>query len=232
MKHRVNIEVPLSGINDKYDIQPDTFTIKPPCFYCGKPISSTNDGYFNLRGDYKIKFWGLVQDTHKPRLGNVIDAHGNLVKGKYTLRIPYCSEHIKPVRTFTMIDSLSVISGTLLGIGWVALFGRKFLSSTPLILAFILIPILLAGLFYSLGTGIKSILPKLLPKLKDYASHKRHYGICSHGVRVDGGMEMEEPITYWLKLAFCQPEGALRFLAAVPEAKVVRGKRFLENRAG
>ncbi len=227
MKHRILIEVPLSGINDQGEIQADTFTIPPPCFYCGKPIATTDGGYFNLKGDYQIKFWGFVQDTHQPRLGNVIDPHGNLVKGYYTIKVPYCAEHIEPVKAFTVIDILTVLCGILLGVGWTAIFGRELLSGTPLILAFIFLPVLLAALFYAAGLGIKALLPKLVTKLKDHAVFKGHYGICSHGVRVDGGEEMEGPITYWLKLTFCQPEGAKRFLAEVPEAKVLRGKRFL-----
>lgn len=227
MKHRVKIEVPLSGVNDEGEIQPDTFTIQPPCFYCGKPIASDDNGYFDLHGNYKIKFWGVIQDSHKPKLGDVIDIHGNFVKGKFTIRIPYCPEHIKPVRTFTLIDSLAVITGTLLGISLVAFFGGNFLSDAPLILAFILLPLLLAGLFYGIGTGIKSILPRLSPKLRDYASHKGHYGICSHGVRVEGGRKMEGPITYWLQLAFCSAEGARRFLGNNPGAEVISGKRFI-----
>ena len=232
MKHRVSIEVPLSGVNDDGKIQKDTFTIQPPCFYCGQPTASVNHGFFHVKEDYQIKFWGRVQDSNKPRLGNVIDTHGNLVKGQYAVKIPYCAEHIKPVRTFTLIDSLTVLFGTLLGITVTAFWGRNFLTGTPLILAFILLPLLAAGLFFCIGLGIKSLLPKISPKLKDYASHKGHYGICSHGVRVDGGKEMEGPVTYWLTLAFCQPEGAQRFLAENPKAVVVRGKRFLGNDTG
>lgn len=157
-----------------------------------------------------------------------MDSHGNLVKGRFIVKVPYCADHIKPVRTFTLIDSLAVIAGALLGIGLTFFLVSDFFSGTPLILAYILIPLFAASLFFAVGVGIKSLLPKLSPKLKDYASHKGHYGICSHGVRVDGGEEMKGPITYWLKLAFCQPEMAKRFLAAAPKAQVVRGKRFLD----
>lgn len=229
MKHRVKIEVPLSGLNDSGEIQTDTFTIQPPCFYCQKPLASHGNGFFEIEEDYPIKFWGYVQDTHKPRLGNMIDRYGNVVRGKYIIRIPYCPDHIKPVRTFTVIDTLSILFGLGLGIALTALFGSELLHGTSLVLAFILVPLITAGLTFSIGAGIKSILPRVSPKLKDYASHKGHYGICSHGVRVRGGQEMTGPITYWLELAFCSPEGAERFLASNPSARVTQGERFLAN---
>ena len=229
MKHRVKIEVPLSGMSAEGEIITDTFTIQPPCFYCGKPIAPDHDGYFDLKDVYPIKFWGYTQESHKPRLGHVIDAHGNIVRGSFRVKIPYCPDHIKPVRTFTIIDILAISSGTLLGLVLTAIFGVDRLSSTPLVLAFILIPLAAAGLFYVMGTAIKRVIPKLCPRLKDYASHKGHYGICSHGVRVDGGQPMQGPMTYWLQLAFCSPASAERFIASNPTAKVIQGNRYLEE---
>jgi hypothetical protein len=68
---------------------------------------------FDLNGSDQFKFWGGLRNTHKPKLWNLNDSHGNFVKGKFTLRIPYCPSHIKPVKTFTLIDTLAIISGTI-----------------------------------------------------------------------------------------------------------------------
>ena len=227
MKHRVKIEVPLSGISDNGEIQKDQFTIQPPCFYCEKPVSSDGGGFFELVENYPIKFWGYIQDTQKPRLGNMFDTHGNLVRGEYSIKIPYCPEHIKPVRTYTTIDLLAVIAGLSLGIYLTLFLMSEALDGSNLVLTVILTSLASIGVFYAIGTGIKSILPKISPRLADYASHKGHYGICSHGVRVDGGQEMQGPITYWLELAFCNPDGARRFIASNPSARVIQGRRFL-----
>jgi hypothetical protein len=227
MKHRVIIEVPLIGVNEKGEIKSNIFVIQPPCFYCGEPISENGGGYFNLSGAYNIKFWGYTRDTQKPILGDRIDSHGNYVRGKYVIKIPYCPHHIQPIRALTLIDYIAAISGMLVGISLTEVYGREFFSGTFLFLAFILLPVLMGALFFGIGTGIKSLLPKLSPKFKDFAFRNGHYGICSHGVRVDGGKEITGPVNYWLKLGFCYPEGAQRFLESYPNAQVIKGKRFL-----
>jgi hypothetical protein len=224
MKNRVRIEVPLSGMDADGNVDQDVLIVQPPCIYCGDPVNKEAQHYFTLEGEYKIKFWGLARDTHKPMLGDVFDIHGNFVKNKYILRIPYCPKHIGPVKTFTLIDMLTISIGMVLGLAAIAYLGAVDILNDYLFILSFLIPFFLAGLFYLIGYGIKAVLIRNHTKYRDYPLKPGHYGICAHGVHVEGGKPMEGPINYYLHLAFCNIETAKRFLKSIPQAEILQGK--------
>ena len=224
MKKRVKVEVPLSGLGADGSVKTDQFKVNPPCIYCGAPVDPSQRHYYQHQGTYQIKFWGKARHSGRPMLGDVIDIHANKIRGKYKFSLPYCPQHIKPIKTFKLIEVLLVLIGALLGLGAALLMYQNGIRNGLLVITLIAAPLLLGGLFFWLGSVIKTLLKKSNPELKDYPVKNGHYGVCTHGVRVDGGKPMKGPIRYYLELAFCSPEVARRFLADVPEAEVVEGQ--------
>ena len=229
MRKRVKVEVPLSGLGTDGSVRTDTFVVEPPCIYCGKPVDSSQKHYYHHEGTYQIKFWGRARQSGSPMLGDVIDIHANKTRGKYRISLPYCRQHIKPITTFKVIEVLLILIGVSLGLWAAVLLFQNGARDGMLIFSLIAAPLLLGWLFYSLGSIIKTLMKKSNPRLKDYPVKDGHYGVCSHGVRIDGGTPMKGPIRYNLKLAFCSPEVAQRFLADVPEAEVIEGKAFFRE---
>lgn len=226
MKKRVKVEVPLSGLGADGSVITDKFKVNPPCIYCGEPVASSQKHNYLHEGTYQIKFWGRARHSGLPLLGDVVDIHANKTKGNYKISLPYCRKHIKPIKSFKIIEVLLVLIGAGLGL-WAAMLAYQIgIRDGLLVLIVIAVPSLFGWLFYALGSAIKSVLKKSDPKLKDYPVKDGHYGVCTHGVRVDGGKPMKGPIRYYLQLAFCNPEVAGRFLADVPQAEVVEGRAY------
>ena len=231
MRKRVKVEIPLSGLSANGSVTTDEFKVNPPCIYCGAPVDPSQKHYYQHQGTYQIKFWGKARDSGTPMLGDVIDIHANKTRAKYKVRLPYCPQHIKPIKTFKIIDVLLILIGVLLGLGAALLMYQVGIRDGLLIITFITAPFLLGGLFYWLGSVIKTLLKKSNPGLRDYPVKDGHYGVCTHGVRVDGGKPMKGPIRYYLELAFCSPEVARRFLEDVPDAEVIEGRALFGEEA-
>lgn len=229
MKNRVKVEVPLSGLGADGSVQTDTFTVEPPCIYCGEPVDPSQKHFYHHEGTYQIKFWGRARHSGLPLLGDVVDIHVNKTRGKYRVSLPYCPRHIKPITSFKIIEFLLVLIGVGLGFGSALLLYQNGTRGGLLILTIIAAPLLLGWLFYALTSTLKSLLKKSNPRLKDYPVKDGHYGVCTHGVRVEGGQPMKGPIRYFLKVAFCSPEVAERFLADVPQAEVIDGREFFDE---
>jgi len=228
MKNRIKVEVPLSGSSFGSFVLSDTLTVAPPCFYCGAPVDTNSDYYYTQQGEYQIQYWGRGRKFGTPMLGDVVDASGNKLKGKYALKFPYCPEHIHPVKSFKTIDIIMMSIGALLGLVITAFVViNEGADAVEILIMLFGLGIFGAMLFYLLGLGIKAIIAKTNPKLKDYPLGNGHYGVEISGVRVNGGAPMSGSIRYTLTLGFCDPEGARRFLAANPRAKVTKGENLL-----
>jgi len=221
MKQRVTIELPLSGMTPRGVVKTDTFKVKPPCFYCGSPVAESGDHIYHLTGDYKIQRWGLKRDTVKPILGDLIDRHGNMIKGHYAIHLPYCTKHIQPIKTFKIINIMSIILGAAFGLGLTAFLSSYGMLGGFVYLSLVTSPFFFAVVFYWMGAAIKALLVRVNAKLQDYPLRNGHYGICTHGVRVDGGKPMQGPITYYLKVACCNLERAIRLQESIPQAKII-----------
>lgn len=231
MRKRVKVEVPLSGLDPDGSVTTDNFIVNPPCIYCGDPVDPSQKHYYQHEGTYQIKFWGRARHSGTPMLGDVVDIHVNKTRGKYQVDLPYCPRHIKPISTFKIIEILLVLIGAALGFGAALLLYQNGIGDGLLMITLIIAPLLVGGLFYALSSAAKYLLKKSNPMLEDYPVKDGHYGVCTHGVRVDGGKPMKGPIRYYLELAFCSPEVAQRFLADVPEAEVVEGQAFFGKKA-
>jgi len=231
MKNRIKVEVPLSGSMNGFVVK-DSLTVSPPCFYCGKPVDTDSDYYYTYEDEYQIKYWGRGRKFGSPMLGDVVDPEGKKLKGKYILKLPYCPEHVRPVKAFKTIDTASFYIGLILGAVLTFYAYREGIEGGGLLAILIGAPLLSVGVLYFIGVGIKAFITIIKPELKDYALRLGHFGIQQYGVRIDGGKPMVGPITYTLTLAFSDPKCAHRFLESNPHAKVTKGKALLAEESG
>ena len=231
MKHRVTVEIPLSGASFGGFVLTDTFTVPPPCFYCGAEVAEDNDYHFTKEGEYQIQYWGRGRKFGSPMLGDVVDGEGNKLKGKYQLKIPYCPDHLKPAKFVRIVDITTFILGIALGLG-VAFWAYQTGSREGEFLIFLIGgPFVMVSVLRLIGMGIKALIAKAQPKYKDYALGSGHYGIEDFGVTIHGGASMVGPITYTLSLGFCDPGAARRFIEANPRARVTKGEKLLSEPA-
>jgi hypothetical protein len=229
MRNRIVVKIPLSGSVGGFIVK-DTLTVQPPCFYCGSPVDTDDEYYYTYEGDYQIKYWGRGRKFGSPMLGDVVDKEGKPLKGKYVLKFPYCSQHIRPVKFFKFIDTISFIIGLILAAALLIFLAiNEGLEGGELLLLIITIPIFLVSLCYFLGVGVKALVTLIKPEWKDYSLRLGHYGVQLYSVTTNGGSQMVGPITYTLTLAFSNPEGARRFIKENPQAKVTKGAKLLKN---
>ncbi len=228
MSKKITIQVPLAGALFGGYTMDEMFTATPPCFYCGAPVDTHSEHHFIQKGQYKIQYWGRGQKFGTPMLGDVVDSKGAKLMGKYTFKLPYCPEHIAPVKSFAIINIVAFILGIGGGLVITALiYFKEGLEFGELLLLLFGLPFFLLSLFMVLGLGIKAIIAKLNPKLKDYSKSSGHYGVTISNVTTHGGQQMVGPITYTLNLEVTNPESARRFLQANPQARVIKGQELL-----
>ncbi|MFH2038501.1 MAG: hypothetical protein ABIJ65_03600 [Chloroflexota bacterium] len=218
MKSLIKVEVPLSEDRST----PEEFTIDPPCFYCGEEVDRSTDHIWKHGVAFPIKYWNIQ------RLDDVRDEKGNTKFSSCHLKIPFCSKHIKPEKTFQIIDIAWMVASLLVGI--IIFIGLIIDGGVP---GWLLIGGPLAALFFTLilfgaiGQWFKSLIIKSKPGLQDYSKNEGHYGIEVGGVRTEGGVIGVGPIRYTLLLSFSSAKLAQRFLSKYPQASVTGGKELM-----
>ncbi len=228
MSKRITIQVPLAGALFGGFTMDEMFTAPPPCFYCGAQVDTRSEHHYTQKGQYQIKYWGRGRKFGSPMLGDIVDSKGNKLMGKYTIKLPYCPEHVAPFKAFKVIDIIALISGIGGGLALTGLlYLKEGLEGGEFLLLLFGLPFFLISLFFTLGLGIKAIIAKINPKLKDYSKTSGHYGVVITGVKTSGGAAMVGPITYTLTLEVTNPQSARRFLQANPLAKVTKGQELL-----
>lgn len=217
MKRNVVIEVPVTTRQ--------SIKLPPPCTYCGKQIDEPRAKEWEHKVSYISKHWV------KGKWGWAFyDMTNNGVSERQSVTIcaPYCAQHVKGVKLFTVTNILSLILMFAVAISAIAPIVRSPnptwnnpLTSTILGGGFLII-----GFFVSpkLAKLINNLIAKLKPELRDYPKNMfGHWGLEIGTVRVDPGKEGVGPIQYFLKLGFFSVESAQRFLAAYPDAIVIEG---------
>lgn len=228
MSKKISIQLPLSGTLFGGLTFDETFIIQPPCFYCEAPVDIKQEHFYVQKGQYKIQYWGRGQKFGTAMLGDVVDSKGQKLMGKYSIKLPYCLEHITPYKPFAVINIVAFALGILGGLGLMALiYINEGLEFGEFLILLFGLPFFLVSLFLVIGLVIKAIIAKLNPKLKDYSKSNGHYGVTISGVTTSGGEAMVGPITYSLTMAITNPNSARRFLQACPQAQVIKGEELL-----
>jgi len=225
MKNRIKIDVLLSGFGQA---SADVFSVEPPCFYCGAPIDPESDHTYYYECSYNVKRYNV----EKRMLENVEDSSGAKLVGKYKFKLPYCPQHIAPVKFFKTIDIIFLILGALTGLGLCISMYRSATNRDNLLVPFLGAMICVPPLFVLFGLGLKKIITLFIPKLKDYPLRSNgHYGIQINNVTLhmsDGPMLV--PLTHMLSLSFSDPVAAQRFIEAnLGGLKIKKGENLLKS---
>lgn len=157
MSKKITIQVPLAGALFGGHTMDEMFTAPPPCFYCGAPVDTHSEHHFIQKGQYQIQYWGRGRKFGSPMLGDVVDSKGAKLKGKYTIKLPYCPEHIAPVKAFAIINIVGFVLGIGGGLGMTALvYFKEGLEGGELLLLLCGLPFFFVSFFMVLGLGIKA----------------------------------------------------------------------------
>ena len=217
MKTNVAIEIPIS--NGKH------IKLPGPCTYCGEPAAE--GGKKKWTTPYQLKHWGVSRKFGNMQLWDSKGADGVARKGQVTVHAPYCPEHLEGVKLFTMVLAIGTIG---VAIGGIILGIVTSESETFLMRAFMIgvSMVMGASIGFILAWLINKLIALVTPAFRDFpALGNGHWGLSTDNIRVDGGEFGVGPVRYYLTLNFLNIESAQRFLAAYPEAVVVKGEELL-----
>lgn len=218
MKKNVVIEVPITSRKH--------INLPAPCTYCGKQAAEAGTKEWKIF--YKLMHWGAGRKFGVIQLWETTDANGVAKKGNVTVHAPYCQEHLEGIRLFGTIKAISIIvlavAGIVLGV-----WSSGLEADNSFLLRLLMIGVFLflgASLGFMLAWGINTLLALLKPEFSDFPTlGVGHWGLSVEDPKVDGGEHGVGPVSYSLRLGFLSPESAQRFLAAYPDARVIKGEK-------
>lgn len=220
MKKNVVIEVPITSRKH--------INLPAPCTYCGKQVAE--GGTKEWKEFYKLMHWGASRKLGVMQLWETKNADGVAKKGNVTVHAPYCEEHLEGIRLFGTIKAVSIIGLSIAGLIWGVYISGADESNTFLLRLFLIGVFLVMGgsLGLMLAWGINKLLALFNPAYRDFpAIDSGHWGLSVEDTRVDGGEHGVGPVGYSLRLGFFNVESAQRFLAAYPDARVIKGEKLL-----
>lgn len=233
MKKKIKAEVELNAVI-KNIITPSnlspTFSVDPPCFYCGKPVDRTEKYERIMEKEYLIKVWQQIRElsSYNWRVRPVFDQNTGQLKGKCTIKIPYCPEHINPPKKDKIINIIIKVLSFLIPIIIMYLMIRSYeIDFWPVYIVILAIGATIWTVINVLNFLVRMIVARLDPSLKDYFVNSETYGINEPLIKFDTGEEGFGPVTYTLKLEFSSLELAKKFRKANPQVRIIDVEKYI-----